>query len=117
MKNTVKWIIIAVLLVGILAGSMFLYDKYGDEYLNQGKTNRQFPQQKIHQKTIQQKTMKMRHLILRLPIMTEIQSNCLTLRVNLLCLISGQPGVITARLKCLISMRSVKKILMCSLLW
>ena len=36
MKNTVKWIIIAALLVGILAGSMFLYDKYGDEYLNQG---------------------------------------------------------------------------------
>ena len=36
MKNTVKWIIIATLLVGILAGSMFLYDKYGDEYLNQG---------------------------------------------------------------------------------
>ena len=37
MKNTVKWIIIAVLLVGILAISMFLYDKYGDEYLNQGE--------------------------------------------------------------------------------
>ena len=36
MENTVKWIIIATLLVGILAGSMFLYDKYGDEYLNQG---------------------------------------------------------------------------------
>lgn len=36
MKNTVKWIIIALLLVGVLAGSMFLYDKYGDEYLNQG---------------------------------------------------------------------------------
>ena len=36
MKNTVKWIIIALLLVGILAGSMFLYDKYGDVYLNQG---------------------------------------------------------------------------------
>ena len=36
MKNTIKWIIIAVLLVGILAGSMFLYNKYGDEYLNQG---------------------------------------------------------------------------------
>ena len=36
MKNSVKWIIIALLLVGILAGSMFLYNKYGDEYLNQG---------------------------------------------------------------------------------
>ena len=36
MKNTVKWIVIAALLVAILAGSMFLYDKYGDEYLNQG---------------------------------------------------------------------------------
>lgn len=35
MKNTIKWFIIAVLLVGILAGSMFLYNKYGDEYLNQ----------------------------------------------------------------------------------
>ena len=35
MKNSAKWIIIAVLLVGILAGSMFLYNKYGDEYLNQ----------------------------------------------------------------------------------
>ncbi len=36
MKNTVRWLIIALLLVGILAGSMFLYNKYGDEYLNQG---------------------------------------------------------------------------------
>ena len=36
MKNSVKWIIIALLLVGILAGSMFLYNKYGNEYLNQG---------------------------------------------------------------------------------
>ena len=36
MKNSVKGIIIALLLVGILAGSMFLYNKYGDEYLNQG---------------------------------------------------------------------------------
>lgn len=35
MKNTIKWIIIALLLVGILAGSAVLYDKYGDEYLNQ----------------------------------------------------------------------------------
>jgi peroxiredoxin len=35
MKNTIKLLIIAILLVGILAGSMFLYDKYGDEYLNQ----------------------------------------------------------------------------------
>lgn len=33
MKNTVKWIIIAVLLVGILAGAMFLYNKYSDEYI------------------------------------------------------------------------------------
>ena len=37
MRNQVKWIIIAVLLVGILAGSMFLYNKYSDEYLNQEK--------------------------------------------------------------------------------
>lgn len=36
MKNSVKWIIITLLLVGILAGSKFLYNKYGDEYLNQG---------------------------------------------------------------------------------
>jgi thiol-disulfide isomerase/thioredoxin len=36
MKNTVKWIIIAVLLVGILAGAMTLYNKYSAEYLNQG---------------------------------------------------------------------------------
>ena len=36
MKNSVKWIVIALVLVGILAGSMFLYNKYGDEYLNQG---------------------------------------------------------------------------------
>ena len=35
MKNTIKWVIIALLLVGILAGSMFFYNKYGDEYLNQ----------------------------------------------------------------------------------
>ena len=32
MKNTVKWLVIAVLLVGLLAGSMFLYNKYSEEY-------------------------------------------------------------------------------------
>ena len=34
MKNTVKWIIIAVLLVGILAGATALYDKYSSEFDN-----------------------------------------------------------------------------------
>ena len=28
MKNTIKWIIIAVLLVGLLAGATVLYNKY-----------------------------------------------------------------------------------------
>lgn len=32
MKNTVKWIIIAVLLVGILVGATVLYDKYSSEF-------------------------------------------------------------------------------------
>lgn len=32
MKNAVKWIIIAVLLVGILAGATVMYDKYSEEY-------------------------------------------------------------------------------------
>lgn len=32
MKNTIKWLVIAVLLVGLLAGSMFLYNKYSEEY-------------------------------------------------------------------------------------
>ena len=34
MKNIVKWIIIAVLLVGILAGATVLYDKYSSEFDN-----------------------------------------------------------------------------------
>ncbi len=32
MKNTVKWIIIAVLLVGLLAGATALYNKYSEEF-------------------------------------------------------------------------------------
>lgn len=32
MKNTVKWLIIAVLLVGILAGATVLYDKYSEKF-------------------------------------------------------------------------------------
>lgn len=32
MKNTVKWIIIAVLLVGLLAGATVLYNKYSEEF-------------------------------------------------------------------------------------
>lgn len=32
MKNTVKWIIIAVLLVGILVGATALYNKYSEEF-------------------------------------------------------------------------------------
>ena len=32
MKNTVKWIIIAVLLVGLLAGATSLYNKYSEEF-------------------------------------------------------------------------------------
>ncbi len=35
MNNSVKVLVIAVLLVGLLAGSVFLYNKYSDEYLNQ----------------------------------------------------------------------------------
>ena len=34
MKNIVKWIIIAVLLVGILAGATVLYNKYSSEFDN-----------------------------------------------------------------------------------
>lgn len=36
MKNSIKWIIVAVLLVGLLTGAVFLYNKYSDEYFNQG---------------------------------------------------------------------------------
>lgn len=32
MKNTVKWLIIAVLLVGIIAGASVLYNKYSEEF-------------------------------------------------------------------------------------
>ncbi len=32
MKNTIKWIIIAVLLVGLLAGATVLYNKYSEEF-------------------------------------------------------------------------------------
>lgn len=32
MKNAVKWIVIAVLLVGIISGAMFLYNKFSDKY-------------------------------------------------------------------------------------
>lgn len=34
MKNIVKWIIIAILLVGIIAGASVLYDKYSSEFNN-----------------------------------------------------------------------------------
>ena len=34
MKNTIKWIIIAVLLVGLLAGATVLYNKYSSEFDN-----------------------------------------------------------------------------------
>ena len=32
MKNSVKWIIIAVVLVGVIAGASILYNKFSDEY-------------------------------------------------------------------------------------
>lgn len=43
MKNTIKWIIIAVLLVGLLAGATALYNKYSDDFnmnnqVQQGET-------------------------------------------------------------------------------
>lgn len=34
MKNTVKWLVIAVLLVGIIAGATALYNKYSSEFDN-----------------------------------------------------------------------------------
>lgn len=36
MKNTVKWIIVAILLVGILAGATALYNKYSSEFDDSG---------------------------------------------------------------------------------
>ncbi len=49
MKNTIKWIVIAILLVGIIAGSLFLYNKYSEEYgmnnpiHNEDKTTEETP--------------------------------------------------------------------------
>ncbi len=39
MKNTVKWIIIAVLLVGILVGATALYNKYSEEFNMNNQTS------------------------------------------------------------------------------
>ena len=33
MKNSVKWIIIAVVLVGVIAGASVLYNKFSDDYV------------------------------------------------------------------------------------
>ncbi len=40
MKNTVKWIVIALLLVGVIAGALFLYNKYSEEF-NMNNQNQQ----------------------------------------------------------------------------
>ncbi len=40
MKNTVKWMVIALVLVGVLAGAMFLYNKYSEDF-NMNNQNQQ----------------------------------------------------------------------------
>ncbi len=40
MKNTVKWMAIALVLVGVLAGAMFLYNKYSEDF-NMNNQNQQ----------------------------------------------------------------------------
>lgn len=39
MKNIIKWIIVAALLVGIIVGATVLYEKLSDEYSGQNVTN------------------------------------------------------------------------------
>ncbi len=51
MKNTVKWLIIAVLLVGIITGASVLYNKYSEEF----DMNNQVQQEEISS-DVEQKT-------------------------------------------------------------
>ena len=51
MKNTVKWIIIAVLLVGLLAGATALYNKYSEEFDMSNQVQQEEKTSDVEQKT------------------------------------------------------------------
>ena len=51
MKNTVKWLIIAVLLVGIIAGASVLYNKYSEEFDMNNQVQQEEKTSDVEQKT------------------------------------------------------------------
>lgn len=51
MKNTIKWIIIAVLLVGLLAGASVLYNKYSEEFDMNNQVQQEEKTSDVEQKT------------------------------------------------------------------
>ena len=51
MKNTIKWIIIAVLLVGLLAGATALYNKYSEDFNMNNQVQQEENTSDVEQKT------------------------------------------------------------------
>lgn len=51
MKNTIKWIIIAVLLVGLLVGATALYNKYSEEFDMNNQVQQEEKTSDVEQKT------------------------------------------------------------------
>ncbi len=51
MKNTVKWIIIAILLVGLLAGATALYNKYSEDFNMNNQVQQEEKTSDVEQKT------------------------------------------------------------------
>lgn len=107
MKNKVKWIILAVFLIGIIGGAAALYYALREDYSpnNPAAQNEASSEKKY-----------------AAPDFTVLDQNGNQVRLSdykgkPVVLNFWEPGAITARLKCRISIRRMRNIPMYSLLW